>query len=80
MREQNNKRDRMALGSFNTTTLSVIVAVAAAIFLGGAIYAYNNSPGADTSGDDMRPVGNNAQPAANPASTSLANPTTPSAR
>ena len=80
MSDQNNNRDRMVLGGFNRTTWSVIAAAAAAVFVGGAIYAYNNSPGNDTSGDDTRPVLNNAQPAANPAAAGVANPTTPSTR
>lgn len=78
MSDPNYNRNRMALNGVNRTTLSVFAAVAAAIFVIGAIYAYNNSIGNDTSGDDTRAVVNNAQPAANRASTGLASPTTPS--
>jgi hypothetical protein len=79
MSDPNYKANRMSLNSFNRTTLSVFAAVAAAIFVIGAIYTYNNSIGSDTSGDDTRPVVNNAPPAAAaPSHTALTSPTTPS--
>ena len=62
MSDLNYNANRMSLNSFNRTTLSVFAAVAAAIFVIGAIYTYNNSIGSDTSGDDTRPVVNNAPP------------------
>ena len=51
-------------GRSNTMTWGVIAAVVAIIIVVGAIFACNNSIGSNTSGDDTRPVVNNAPPAA----------------
>jgi hypothetical protein len=51
-------------GRSNTMTWGVIAAVVAIIIVVGAIFACNNSIGSNTSGDDTRPVANNAPPAA----------------
>jgi hypothetical protein len=40
--------------SRNTTTWAVLAGVVAVIIVVGAIFAYNNSRGNDTSGDDTR--------------------------
>lgn len=69
---------RMALYGFNRTTW-IVIAIVAAIFVVGAIYAHYNSLGNDTSGDVTRPVVNDAPPAANVSpSTDRASPATPS--
>jgi hypothetical protein len=52
-------------GRSNTMTWGVIAAVVAIIIVVGAIFACNNSISSNTSGDDTRPVVNNAPPAAN---------------
>ncbi len=41
----------------------MIAVVTGVIIIVGAIYAFNNSIGSDTSGDDTRPVVNNVLPA-----------------
>jgi hypothetical protein len=41
-----------------------VIAAVVAIIVVGAIFACNNSIGSNTSGDDTRPVANNAPPAA----------------
>ena len=46
----------------NWMMCGLIAVVAAVIIIGGAAYAFNNSVGSDTSGDDTRPVVNNVLP------------------
>jgi hypothetical protein len=60
----NDPNHSMVRGRPNTMTLGVIAAVVAIIIVVGAIFACNNSIGSNTSGDDTRPVVNNAPPAA----------------
>ena len=61
----------------NTMTWGVIAAVVAIMIVVGAIFACNNSIGSDTSGDDQRPVVNNAPPAADIITTIPAGSTRP---
>jgi hypothetical protein len=57
--------DRSAVrDSSHTTTWGVIAAVVAVSIVVVAIFAYHNSKGTDTSGDDTRAVVNNGPPAA----------------
>ncbi len=51
-------RSRMVRDSFHTTTWGVIVAIVAVSIVVAAIFAYMNSKGNDTSGDDTRAVVN----------------------
>jgi hypothetical protein len=46
-------------GGFVTVVVAVIVIVVAVLIVVGASFAYNNSIGSDTSGDDTKVVVNN---------------------
>lgn len=79
-------RSRMVRDSFHTTTWGVIVAIVAVSIVVAAIFAYMNSKGNDTSGDDTRAVVNDEPISADinttiptaPAISPMPSPATPS--
>ena len=82
MSDPNSNQLRGVWANCNRTTCGVIAVVAAVIIIiVGATYAFNNSIGSDTSGDDTRTVVNNVLPATDmnaPTTTAPPAPATPS--